>query len=329
MTRLLLVELRRLFSRSLVILTMVCAVAFSVLSLVGVWQTTRPVTDEELAQAQKYYEDELVYWEDHGEEDIAACYEAEAEESEELGRQVDWECDTYGPPELEWFIHTAPPLNESLAYQIAGFGVLPMLIGLIIGTTFTAAEMSTGSISTWLSFEPRRLRVFASKVLAAAAGTLPLALIMLAVLVLGTWAIHAQVGLAGGMTAAVWTDVIETALRILAAAGVAALVGAALGTVLRHTAAVLGGAIVYVVVEQLITQSFPRIQPWVLTMNISSWIEGGRSYYIETCTVDAAGMMCDYTEHTLTLGHSAVYLAVLTVVVVGVSALIFRRRNLG
>ena len=191
------VELRRLRSRQLIAWTMVGAVLLSLATLAGVWQTTRPPSDAELAQAERFYEEQLADWEEHGEQYTADCREGEAEEAEVTGRAADWGCDDM-EPQLEWFIHVAPPLHESLLHQVVTFAALPLLTALLIGTTFTAAELSTGSITTWLSFEPRRGRVYASKVAAAGLGVVPVAVVMLAVVILGTWAINAQAGLADG-----------------------------------------------------------------------------------------------------------------------------------
>lgn len=324
--RLLRVELRRLFARRLVVLTMIGAVAISLVTLVGVWQSTRPLSDADLAQAEQYYQQELEYWEENGEQQVADCLEMEAEEAERLDEPVDYGCDDM-EPRLEWFIHTAPPLHESIGYQLPALGLLPLLAGLLVGATFTAAELSTGSISTWLSFEPRRLRVYASKVAAAALGIVPATVLALAVAILGTWAINAQVGLADGMTGEVWTDIFETSLRITGLGVLAALVGSALGILLRHTAAVLGVAIGYGVVELIGGQFFQTVQPWLVSTNIRGWMEGGTSYYVEVCTTDATGMMCEYTERMLSFSHSAAYLLVLSAVVVTVGAVVFRRRD--
>lgn len=320
------VELRRLRSRQLIAWTMVGAVLLSLATLAGVWQTTRPPSDAELAQAERFYQEQLADWEEHGEQYTADCREGEAEEAEVTGRAADWGCDDM-EPQLEWFIHVAPPLHESLLHQVVTFAALPLLTALLIGTTFTAAELSTGSITTWLSFEPRRGRVYASKVAAAGLGVVPVAVVMLAVVILGTWAINAQAGLADGMTTALWGDVAALAGRVVALAVLAALAGAALGILLRHTAAVLGGVVLYLVAEQIVTAYLPGTRPWLLSLNLQGWIQGGAAYYVETCTTDATGVYCDYAERSLSFGHSLTYVLVATAVVVIVGGLVFRRRD--
>lgn len=324
--RLLRVELRRLRSRQLIVLTMLGAVLLPLFTLLGVWQSTRPPTDADLAQAEQFYEEQLADWQEHGEQYVADCRAAEAEEAELTGRAADWGCDDM-EPQLEWFVHVVPPLHESLIPQLTSFGALPLLAALLIGTTFTAAELSTGSIATWLSFEPRRGRVYGSKVAAAGLGVVPLAVIMMAVVVLGTWAINAQAGLTGGMTTALWAEVVELAARVVGLAVLAAVAGSALGIVLRHSAAVLAGVVLYLVAEQIVAAYLPGARPWLLGLNLVGWIEGGTTYYVETCTTEATGLFCDYTERSLSLGHSLTYVLVATTVVVIVGGLVFRRRD--
>jgi len=208
-----------------------------------------------------------------------------------------------------------------------GVSLLLALVALVVGTTSTAAELSTGAMSNWLTFEPRRLRVYASKVLAAAAGVVPVTLVVLGLVVAGAWVIHDREGLTTGMTADHWTDAGWTAVRIVALAVVAALVGAALGFLLRHTAAVLGLTIGYVLVEGILSGVVPRLAPWTARTNLVGWTAGGTSYSTSECVTEATGTTCELTEHALSFGHSVVYVLVLAAVVVVVAAVVFRRRD--
>jgi len=99
MMRLLRVELRRLFSRRLVVLTMLGALAASLLVLWAAWDSSQPMSDADLALAEEMYEQDLAYWEEHGEEDMAQCLEDEAAEAERLGEDVDWGCEGMTAPE--------------------------------------------------------------------------------------------------------------------------------------------------------------------------------------------------------------------------------------
>lgn len=58
-----------------------------------------------------------------------------------------------------------PGLVQGSSYVLA-------FAAFLIGASFVGAEFSSGAIGNWLTFEPRRLRVYGSKLLAAATGLL-------------------------------------------------------------------------------------------------------------------------------------------------------------
>ena len=188
MTRLTKVELRRLVSRRLVVLAMVAGLVVSALALLGVWQQSRPMSDEEQRRAQVYYEQAVADWEEHGDEWVAQCRDDQAAEREATGSDVDFMCQDYAAPQEADFLRTAPPLEQTLPSLLSIHANLLIFLALLIGATATAAELSTGAMSSWLTFEPRRLRVYASKMLAPGIGVLPFAAGALVVVVAGAWA---------------------------------------------------------------------------------------------------------------------------------------------
>lgn len=329
MTRLTAVELRRLASRRLVVAAAVAAVLITGLVLLGTWTASRPMNAAQLEQAERAYAQAQADWAENGEEMVAECEEAEQRETEATGTDVDFGCESM-EPQREWFFFTAPPFEENLPALLGAVTALVVVVAFAIGTTFVAAEISTGALSNWLTFEPRRTRVYASKLTAAAVGVLPLAVVVLALLVLGAWWIHDHHGLADGMTRADWLEAGGSILRLVVLGAFAAVVGAALGFLLRHTAAVLGLAVGYAVVaEGILAAIRPAVRPWLPQLNMTAWVQGGASYFTEECAVGATGTSCQMVEQTLSLGQSAAYLGVLVVVLVAVGALVFRHRDVG
>ncbi|WP_418605370.1 ABC transporter permease subunit [Georgenia sp. SUBG003] len=320
-------ELRRLFSRRLVVLAMAGALAVTGLLLLGVRQSAQPMSDEARAQAQAEYERARADWEENGEEIEAQCRADEELERESTGQDVDFGCESL-EPQPEWFLVSAPELQDSLPGTVGAAATLLVFLAFLVGATFTAAEVSTGSLSTWLTFEPRRLRVYVAKLLAAALGVLPAAAVVLVVTVAGAWAVTDRYGLADGMTTRHWSGTGTMVLRILALTALFALVGAALGFLLRHTAAVLGVVVGYVIVVELMLMNYlGELQPWLVVKNVEGWINRGASYFVDVCTTGPTGTTCEFTERSLAFGHSAVYLVTLTAVVVLAGALVLRRRD--
>ncbi|GAA4432862.1 hypothetical protein GCM10023169_39130 [Georgenia halophila] len=326
--RLLKVELRRLFSRRLVIAAMLAGLVGAGLVLFGFFQTSQPMSETEREQAEQYWQQARADWEQHGEENIAQCLEQEEAESERAGEDLDFGCDQMAP-QREHFFFESPPLEETLPRLLSSSAPIYLLVGFFVGGTFTAAAASTGALGTWLTFEPRRTRVYASKVLAAGLGILPAAAVLLGVVVGGAWLIGTGFDTAGGMTAEHWESVAWTALRLLALTGVTAALGAVLGLLLRHTAAVLGAVAGWgVAVEAILGQQVDRLAPWILSTNIIGWINHGTTYDVRSCTTDAQGMMCEYEMVDLAFAHSAVYLGVVAVGLTVLGLLVFRRRDL-
>ena len=90
-------------------------------------------------------------------------------------------------PTLKDFLKPELRFAGEVPGVLSGGAVLLALAALVLGAGFTASEFSTGSIGTWLTFEPRRLRVFGSKLLAAGAGVVPLAVLTLATMTAAVW----------------------------------------------------------------------------------------------------------------------------------------------
>src|SRR5690606_8532331 len=121
----------------------------------------------QLDQAETQWELARQDWEEHGAEQIEECEEAEAAESEIAGEELDFGCAEMAP-QREWFFWEPPPFGDFLVGALQVAQVLMCLVALMVGVTFVAAEFSTGSIGTWLTFEPRRFAVFGSKLAATA-----------------------------------------------------------------------------------------------------------------------------------------------------------------
>jgi ABC-2 type transport system permease protein len=329
--RLLKVELKRFWARRLTWVAFVGLVGLVIVSAVGTFFSLAPPSAQEMQWMEESYQSTLEDWEANGDEYYQQCLADEAAEREanDGGTTWNWDCESnLEPPNRDDWLSIHPSFSDEAERDVEGYGVLLGFAALIVGASFFAAEMATGAISNWLTFEPRRTRVYLSKLGAAALGIIPIAVTSLAVSVAATWLVYAARDLLGSPDADLWRVVTLTAVRITLLMIATAVIGSALGAITRHTAAVIGLAVGWVVVDQLVFFGiFPRFQQWSGLNNLQAWIANGTMYYADKCTVTANGRECQTVESTLSMAHGGVYLAVLTALAVAVGLLIFRRRD--
>ncbi len=324
--RLFTVELRRWHARLMLRILLVIGIVIVALTAVGAWSTARPMSGAELAQAEQGYAQAVADWKQSGDQQMADCLTQQTE-AQQTDPGADFGCDQMAP-QREWFVRTPPAFGEYVPGIVTGMVFLLGFLALIAGATFTAAEVSSRSLTTWLTFEPRRLRVLTSKLAAAGAGVVLPAAVLVALAVGGAMGAFAIDGASTAMTAVQVTATVHASLRLAALAVLVAVVASALGLLFRHTAAVLGVAIGYVVVvENILPGLLPRTQPWLLMTNVMAWAAGGTTYGLEECTTTATGRSCTYVSHAVTMTHGALYLAVAAVVVVALTVVVFRRRD--
>ena len=212
--------------------------------------------------------------------------------------------------------------------MLSGGAVLLALAALVLGAGFTASEFSTGSIGTWLTFEPRRLRVYGSKLLAAGAGVVPLAVLTLATMTAAVWVFAHLWGSTTG-PAGTWAHIAAVGGRAVAPrrGGRGWRVrrwASCCGTPPPSSALALGWAVAG---EGILGNSIRSAQPWLLSTNLTGWLQHGTSYLVDRCASSDGGYSCETVQQPLSFAHSATYLAVLVVALVLVTALVFRRRD--
>ena len=327
MMRLTKVELRRLFSRRLTSVALLGALAFTGLMLFQAYQQAKPLSGLQLAAQRAQFDQAHQSFELNGVQQFKDCQKKQAI-ANQSGPKIDYRCNDMEPKWENW---GKPKVKfaDLMHSVLLNWSYLIAFIGYLLGAGFVAAEFSSGSIGNWLTFEPRRMRVYASKLVAAGVGLIPATVALIGLLFGGLSLITSNYGSAAGTTAKMWSDLGFMTGRSITLAVVAAVVGAAMGTLLRHTAAVIGIAIGYLVlVEAIFSHSLQNMQPWLLRINMEGWLQHGTKYFLTTCKTDSQGnYRCDGVEKLLGFGHSATYLGLLVVLVVALSAMVFQRRD--
>ena len=327
MIRLAGVESRRLFARRLTVIGVAAVLVITAFLLFATWREARPLSAAQQQQAQQQFDQAQKDWQLHGDEVMKECeanWKAQPDPKPVLAdfcQGMEPKLDQFGKPRTV-FAELMPNLLLGLSYLLA-------FAAFVIGASFVGAEFSSGAIGNWLTFEPRRLRVYGSKLVAAALGMAPLAVVVLAVLTAGTWIIIRHYGTVDSTTGKVWGDLAGTAGRSVALTAAAGALGGVVALLLRHTAAAIGVAMGYLVLIEGVFGGFlMNFQPWLVKANFDAWIAHGASYYVQECkTMPDGGYSCNQVEKMLSFEHGAWYLGILAVVLVAVGALVFNRRD--
>ncbi|MQA99095.1 MAG: ABC transporter permease subunit [Actinobacteria bacterium] len=158
---------------------------------------------------------------------------------------------------------------------LEGLSFLFVILAMGLGATFIGAEWNAGTVTTILTWEPRRVRILAAKVLAGASFVFVAVMTVQALLV----AFMAPVALLRGSTAGVdgaWLgDVAEIAARSALIGALAAVIGMSVASIARNTAAALIVAFVYfAVIENVLRGVRPNWVRWLPGDNMALFVIG-------------------------------------------------------
>lgn len=187
------------------------------------------------------------------------------------------------------------------------------ILALVMGAASIGGDWPTRSVTTLLTFEPRRVRVLAAKAVAVALGAIGLYLLGQALILAG---LAPAIVLNGtGDTAGSWsTDMAGVLARSSVLVAVLAVVGFAGASVARTTTVVLGAAFGYVVVVENVVRAYlSDWTEWLLLGNAAALVSGADK------AVDVMGGSA--------LGAGA-YLVALAVTLMVVAGFVFARRDI-
>jgi len=165
--------------------------------------------------------------------------------------------------------YSDPRFHLETLIHVFGGTTVPLVLGAwLIGASSIGAEWHAGTISTTLTWEPRRVRLLLAK---AAAAVIVSALVYLGLQALMA-ALFLPAAFAGGQTGGIdraWVAEAAALLgRAVALTGIAAVIGFSLASFTRNTAAALGVGFAYVVIlENFLAALRPGWRSWMLVQN--------------------------------------------------------------
>ena len=196
---------------------------------------------------------------------------------------------------------------------LQGAGILVVIGGLLLGASFAGAEWHAGTMTTLLTWEPRRVRVLAAKAIVTAAAVFVLMVLLLAVFAGALTLVASTRGITDHLGDHFVRSVAGTVLRVAACSSAGALVGLAIAMLARNTAAAVGIGFAYLaVIEGLIRGLRPGWQHYLLADNIAVVVTGGD-----------AGIM----REPVTFAHAAVTVVIWAAALMVAAAAAFRVRD--
>lgn len=156
-------------------------------------------------------------------------------------------------------------------------GISPPLsiICLVIGASGMGAEWQKGTVSTLLTWEPRRARLLGARFIAVATVLFLFSVFIQAFFAAVLWPVASMRGDTLGLDPAWLSSLASMVLRISTVGALTGIVGCSIATIGRHTAAALGVAFVYfAVVESLLRGLRPHWHPWLLGDNTAQFLSG-------------------------------------------------------
>jgi ABC-2 type transport system permease protein len=321
--RLLGVELTRFRSRRAIVLILVAAALLTALLAVTTIWDTRPVSAQELAQAEDLAQAEAqrpMY-----QRQLARC---EDDPQEFFGPEATGELCSELMPTAEWFTGR-PPLSLEEQNGSTGKAVIVLVTGLliVIGTTFAGADWASGSVSNQVLFEPRRRRVWSAKAGAVLLGALAAATMILVAFWVTLYLVAESRGITTG--AAVQEEIRWTVARGIVLSAGATVAAYALTMLLRHTVGTLAVLFGYAVGGEILiaTLPFEGIGRWSLYNNVAAWLANGYTYYDPSLPCPLSAEYCTQAAF-LSLGGAAAFLGGLVLVAGALSLVHFGRRDI-
>jgi len=172
-----------------------------------------------------------------------------------------------------------------------------IMLSWLLGATAAGAEWHAGTVTTLLTWEPRRTRVFMAKLGALLAIVFGAALFLQ--LLLGASLVPAALfrGTTAGADAAWLRSTLGTVVRVALMSDVAAAIGFSLASMARNTAASLGAGFAYsAVVEPVIGGLRPSWRRWLFVDNAGLFVSSEEITFppVGRDVVDAALLLVTY-----------------------------------
>jgi ABC-2 type transport system permease protein len=196
-----------------------------------------------------------------------------------------------------------------------GTNVILMLLLMALAASFVGAEWHAGTMTTLLTWEPRRLRVLGAKLIATATFAFVALLAvqaLIALALLPSAIFHGTTSDANDswLRALVWFE-----LRAAVIAAFASTLSFSIASIGRNSAVAVGGLLGYMaVLEPIVRSARPKWQPWFIYDNVATFL---------------TGHPVDFAINGRSMMAAGAVIAAYTALTVAVAMAVFKRRDVG
>lgn len=324
MSRLVAVEVRRLLARRLLLalgVALIAGIAFGAV-------TTALRSNRDLAGARAKAERQVTQFAAQDVERRKAC------EAEKAAGRIPPEvnCAELGggaPPAEAFYADPRFDFARSASGPVNGAIVGVAMLGVVLGASAIGAEWSAGTFAGLLTWEPRRLRVLAAKLLALAALVVTIAAAAVAVQLLVYWAIAGTRGTLAGTTSTVVRELLGRGARGVGLVGLLTVAAASTAGILRSTAGALGAVAGYLVVFETLSRNLrPGWARWLLSSNAAALVNGKIEILPpQRFSGSSFGPPAEVKPFILHASRAAIVLSLGTAALVALWGLLLRRRD--
>ncbi len=295
MGRLMIAELRRIAARRLVRLTVVLALVGIAAGGLAAFAFSDSLSEDAYQQRVAEAEQRL----EAQESQIGACLrEHGVERDDEVSDEI---ADVCFPSESLGDVDDPRFSRSDVRNILQGASAGLALVGWALGASLVGAEFASRGMTTSLTWEPRRGRVFMAKALAVLVAMTVFAFVVLALVALAMWPAVAFHGAPVGADDPTLASLAGVIGRGVALATLASGIGFAIATIGRNTAIALGAGFGYIIVfEYILGSAVARWRKWLLLGNVIVFVSGhDGSADVAGRTVVAAGVFLTAVAVTL------------------------------
>lgn len=165
------------------------------------------------------------------------------------------------------------------------------LVAFVAGASMIGAEWRAGTLTTQLTWEPRRVLLMGAKLLAAGVLAGFIGALLTALFASAFLPTVLTMGSTAGADADWWSNAVGGWLRISALAGITAVLGGSFAAIGRNSAGAIGVGLAWISFgEGLVRVLWPSWRRWLVGENYAGFLSGGTATFDFSLSTTTAGL---------------------------------------